>query len=91
MPDKAPIKTPIIDVMHQRLSAAFGADVLEIKDESHKHAGHSGWREGGETHFSVKLRAAALAPMGRVERHRAVHRALGDLTGRIHALALDLG
>lgn len=91
MPDKAPIKTPIIDVMHQRLSAAFGADVLEIKDESHKHAGHAGWREGGETHFHVILRAPELAGLGRVARHRAVHQALGDLTTRIHALSLDLG
>jgi len=29
--------------------------------------------------------------MSRVARHRAVHAALGDLTRRIHALALDIG
>jgi BolA family transcriptional regulator, general stress-responsive regulator len=29
--------------------------------------------------------------MSRVERHRAVHKALGDLNTRIHALALDIG
>ena len=82
---------PIIDEMRERLQAAFAPETLEILDESHKHASHSGWREGGETHFHVTLRSASLAPLGRVERHRAVHRALGDLTGRVHALALDLG
>lgn len=95
MPDKTPITTStpgrVIDEMHARLSAAFGPEVLEIKDESHKHAGHAGWREGGETHFHVILRTPQLAALGRVARHRAVHQALGDLTTRIHALSLDLG
>ena len=39
----------------------------------------------------VTIRAAELAALSRVARHRAVHRALGDLTTRIHALALDIG
>lgn len=75
-----------------RLLAEFSPERLEIQDDSEKHRGHAGWREGGETHFSVIIRAAALAPLPRVGRHRAVHRALGaDLVARIHALALDAG
>ncbi|GHC23282.1 MULTISPECIES: BolA family transcriptional regulator [Gemmobacter] len=77
--------------IEERLTAAFAPEVLEIQDDSEKHRGHGGWREGGETHFNVTIRAPALAALGRVERHRAVHRALGDLTTRIHALALDIG
>ena len=79
------------DENFERLSAAFQVEVLEIQDDSEKHRGHGGWKEGGETHFSVKIRAASLAAMPRLARHRAVHAALGDLTVRIHALALDLG
>ncbi|MDP3961317.1 MAG: BolA family protein [Pseudorhodobacter sp.] len=75
-----------------RLQAAFAPERLEIHDDSEKHRGHAGWRETGETHFTVILRAPALAAMSRLARHRAVHAALGpDLVGRIHALALDLG
>lgn len=82
----------IADEIRDRLVAAFAPDTLEIQDDSEKHRGHGGWREGGETHFSVTIRAAAFGPMPRVARHRAVHAALGaDLTGRIHALALDIG
>jgi BolA protein len=77
--------------IEERLTAAFAPEVLKIQDDSEKHRGHGGWREGGETHFNVTIRAPALAALGRVERHRAVHRALGDLTTRIHALALDIG
>ena len=75
-----------------RLQAAFAPERLEIHDDSEKHRGHAGWREGGETHFTVTLRAPALAALPRLARHRAVHAALGpDLVARIHALALDLG
>ena len=79
------------DEIEQRLTTAFAPEVVQIQDDSEKHRGHGGWREGGETHFTVTIRASALAALGRVERHRAVHRALGDLTTRIHALALDIG
>ncbi len=75
--------------MRQRLIAAFAPERLEITNESHRHAGHSGDDGSGESHFAVVIRAAALAPMGRVDRHRAVHQALGDLVGRIHALGID--
>jgi len=78
--------------LETRLAATFAPERLEIRDDSEKHRGHGGWREGGETHFTVILRAPALAALPRLARHRAVHAALGsDLVGRIHALALDLG
>ena len=75
-----------------KLEAAFGPSRLEVIDESERHRGHGGWREGGETHFRVVMRAASLGAMSRVERSRAVHRVLADeLSERVHALALDLG
>lgn len=77
--------------IRHRLTTAFTPEVLEIQDDSEKHRGHGGWREGGETHFNVTIRAAQLAALPRLARHRAVHAALGDLTQRIHALALDIG
>lgn len=77
--------------MKSRLEAAFRPDLLEIINESHRHAGHSGDDGSGESHFRVVIRASGLAPLTRVARHRAVHAALGDLNTRVHAIALDLG
>ena len=74
-----------------RLQAAFTPEVLEITNDSHRHAGHSGDDGSGHSHYSIKLRSPALAAMPRVARHRAVHAALGDLNARVHAIALDLG
>lgn len=79
------------DEMKARLEAAFAGAEIEIRNESHKHAGHSGDDGSGESHFHLRLCAAELAPMSRIERHRAVQRALGDLNQRIHAIAMDLG
>lgn len=82
----------ICDEIEERLRAAFAPNVLKVEDDSESHRGHGGWREGGETHFNVTIRAPHFAEMSRVARHRAVHAALGaDLVGRIHALALDIG
>ena len=83
---------PIVDEIRHSLTAAFAPSRLDIVDDSESHRGHGGWRDGGETHFNVSIRATAFAPMSRIDRHRAIHKALGaDLVARIHALALDIG
>ena len=79
------------DDIETRLTAAFAPDRLEIVNESHRHAGHAGDDGSGESHFRIVIRAATLAAMPRVARHRAVHQALGDLNQRVHAIALDIG
>ena len=82
---------PVSDEIRSRLDSAFDPAELEVVDESEAHRGHAGWREGGETHFRVRIRAEGFAGKGRLARHRAVHDALGpDLLGRIHALSLDI-
>lgn len=74
-----------------RLRAAFAPRALTVEDESERHRGHAGYQEGGESHFRVTIAADAFAPMSRIQRHRAVHDALGkELVGRIHALALKI-
>lgn len=79
------------DDITEKLQQAFNPTALEVIDESHHHAGHSGWREGGESHFRVRMTAAAFAEMNRVARSRAVHKALEEeLAGPVHALALEL-
>ncbi len=78
------------DTITTKLTTAFAPATLEVIDESHHHQGHGGWREGGETHFRVKMVAAAFAGKSRVDRHRMVNQVLdAELKGRVHALALE--
>lgn len=73
------------------LEAAFEVRDLEVRDDSEAHRGHAGYQEGGESHFTVRLRVPEFAGQSRIARHRAVHAALGpELIAQIHALALDI-
>ena len=75
----------------EKLDAALQPARLEVIDESHLHAGHSGSRPGGETHFRVRCSADAFSGKSRIERHRIVNAALADeLRMSVHALALEL-
>ncbi len=81
----------IADEISEKLTAAFAPSLLTVEDDSEAHRGHGGWREGGETHFNVVIRAESLGKLSRVARHRAVHKALTpELVARIHALSLDI-
>ena len=79
------------DEIEARLRSAFQPSDLEVVDDSDRHLGHAGHDGHGESHFNVRIRAAAFAGQSRVAQHRAVHKALGDIVPRIHALALDIG
>lgn len=73
------------------LRAQFAPLAIHVHDDSAAHAGHSGARPGGETHFNVTMTAAAFAGMSRVARQRAVMAALAaEFATGLHALALKL-
>jgi BolA protein len=77
--------------MTEKLQRAFAPTHLEVRNDSARHAGHGGDDGSGESHFHVVLRSAAFEGKSRIQRHRAVHAALGaDLVAEIHALSLDL-
>jgi BolA protein len=70
------------------LRAALAPSVLEVRDDSHLHAGHAGAREG--RHFSVRVVSPRFNGLSRVARHRVVYDALRTLIPQgIHALAID--
>ena len=62
---------------------------LDIEDESHRHAGHEGARDG-RGHFRVRIVCADFAGLPLIKRHQRVYAALSDLMrSDIHALAID--
>ena len=75
--------------MRRLLEDAFAPTQLEIVDDSHRHVGHAGARDG-KGHFTVRIASAAFAGMGPLARHRAVYAALGDMMQTdIHALSIQ--
>jgi BolA protein len=69
--------------------AALEPVSLELVDESEQHHGHSGWREGGGTHWRLAIVSPRFAGQSAVARHRLVYQAIGELMHNpIHALAI---
>ena len=79
----------VTEAIRRKLEAAFAPSRLDIVDDSEKHHGHAGHREGGESHFTVVIEAPTFAGVSRVERQRQVNRALAEeLAGPVHALSI---
>jgi BolA protein len=79
----------VAKAIDNKLRERFTPARLAIEDESSRHRGHSGHREGGESHFRVEIVSAAFEGHGRVARQRLVYQALKDeFDAGLHALAL---
>jgi BolA protein len=80
------------ELIRDKLTAALHPTLIEVEDDSARHAGHAGAKglPAGETHFNVKVVAAAFAGKSRIERHRVVNFILeNELKQGVHALAID--
>ena len=69
--------------------AALQPVTLDVIDDSHKHAGHEGARDG-RGHFTVRIVSPVFAGKAPLARHRAIYAALGEMMQTdIHALAIE--
>ena len=63
--------------------------LLELTDESHKHAGHAGAISGGG-HYLLNIVSAQFVGKNTMARHRMIYLALGELMQQeIHALTIQ--
>ena len=76
------------EMVRERLYQDLGAEFVEVDDQSHLHAGHSGAAAGG-SHFEVVVVSKAFEGLATLARHRLVYQAMGDaMTQAIHALSI---
>lgn len=79
-------RTATLDLIRSRL-ASLAPTAIDIVDDSHRHAGHAGAREGG--HFTLTVCAPCFAGKSKLQAHRMVLDLLGDLhSAGIHALSI---
>lgn len=68
--------------------AALNPGEIELIDESHRHVGHAGARDG-RGHYALRIVSDAFAGLNSIARHRRVYAALGELMQTdIHALSI---
>jgi BolA family transcriptional regulator, general stress-responsive regulator len=76
-------------IIESKLRAAFDPQALRVIDESHRHVGHAGARDG-RGHFAVVVVSESFRGQPPLARHRAIYAALGELMQTdIHALSID--
>jgi BolA protein len=77
-----------VERIRSALQVALAPQLLEVEDDSHRHAGHAGARDG-RGHFNVKVVSEAFAGKAPLARHRLVFAAVGDMMETdIHALSI---
>jgi BolA protein len=80
-----------VERIRTRLEQAFAPELLEVVDDSARHAGHAGARDG-RGHFKVRIVSSSFEGIKPLARHRMVYAALGDLMQTdIHAVSVDAG
>jgi BolA protein len=76
-------------LIENRLREAFTPSKIEIRDDSHRHAGHEGARGGGG-HFAVTIVSPQFQGKSSVQRHQMIYQALGEMMKKeIHALSIQ--
>ncbi len=78
-----------VAAIEERLRSALQPTELEVIDDSHRHVGHAGAREG-RGHFSVLVVSERFRGLPVVRRHRLVYEAVGEMMqADIHALSIQ--
>lgn len=77
-----------LERIRTQLAQALPGAAIELIDDSHRHAGHAGARDG-RGHFRVHIVSSAFAGLRPLQRHQLVYRALDELMrSDIHALSI---
>ena len=84
-----PVTEQRVATIERILQQSLTPTSLQVKDQSHLHAGHAGAREG-KGHFEVNIVSEVFQGVNRIERHRMVYDALGAfMDSDIHALRIN--
>jgi BolA protein len=77
-----------IERLESRIRERLVPTVLELRDDSARHAGHAGAR-AGHGHYTVLVVSPAFTVLAPLRRHRLVYDAVGDMMqSDIHALTI---
>lgn len=80
----------IESAIRTKLTDALSPIILEIVDESDKHAGHAGARPSGQTHFRLLAVSSAFENVPRLARQRKIYALLEEeFSAGLHALSLQ--
>ena len=78
-------------IIYKKLNDFFKPDLLQVINDSHKHKGHVGSPNTGNSHFSIIIKSNQLSLMNRVAGQRLIYSVLKDeMKNSIHALSIKI-
>jgi len=82
------MKINIAKVLEAKIHKQLDPSYLEVRDDSHKHQGHVGWKKEGQTHFHITVVSDKFNGCSKIDRHRIINKILEDEITFIHALSI---
>jgi len=78
-----------LENIEKKLRDAFSPTLLEVADESHKHIGHSGWKDGQITHLHIAIASTKFTGKTQVNAHKMIYETLEhELKNGLHAVSI---
>ena len=79
------------NIIEEKLKKQFSPEFLIVVDNSHLHAGHSGSKPSGQTHFAIKIKSSQFEGLSKIAIHRQINNLLNEefLNG-MHALEIEI-
>ncbi len=70
--------------------ASLNPSQLEVIDDSARHAGHSGARAEGETHYTIRIASPLFSGKSRLAAHRQINaRLAAEFASGLHAVTIE--
>ena len=83
-------KIKISTSIEQKLKKEFSPIKLIIQDVSETHRGHTGFKEGGESHFIIKIKSNYFKDMSKLQIHRLINEVLKEeWTNGVHSISIQ--
>ena len=83
-------KINISTSIEQKLKKEFSPIKLIIQDVSETHRGHTGFKEGGESHFIIKIKSNYFKNMNKLQIHRLINEVLKEeWANGVHSISLQ--
>ena len=77
--------------IYQKLTDFFSPQHLEVINESHKHQGHSGSPNTGNSHFSIIIKSEKFKNLTKLVGQRMIYKVLSEeMKNNIHALSIKI-
>ncbi len=78
------------DSLLRKLQLELNPSFIEIRDDSEKHKGHSGYKQTGNTHFHLDIVSKIFKGKSKIECHKLIYTILKEeLQTQIHALSIN--